>query len=151
MQPELIQEARNLLRQTRSGALATLANGSPFTSLVTLADDVDGSPIFLFSRLSAHTQNLASDPRCSLLLVQTGKGDPLAHPRLTVNGTAHKSDAPHLRDVFLKANPKSKLYIDFPDFAFYKMQVADFHLNGGFARAANFAARDVLGVQDNAG
>lgn len=144
MRTELIIEARSLLRQIRSGALASLENGFPFTSLVTLAPDSDGSPIFLFSRLSVHTKNLDADPRCSLLLVQSGKGDPLAHPRLTVNGLAHKSNAPHLRDLFLQANPKSKLYIDFPDFAFYKMQVSHFHLNGGFARAANFDAGEVL-------
>ena len=144
MRPELINEAKNLLRQIRSGSLATLNAGNPFTSLVTLAPDADGSPFFLFSRLSVHTKNLDADPRCSLLLVQTGKGDPLAHPRLTVSGLAHKTDAPHLRDLFLKANPKSQLYIDFPDFAFYKMQVSHFHLNGGFARAADFTAQEVL-------
>ena len=144
MRPELINEAKNLLRQIRSGSLATLNAGNPFTSLVTLAPDADGGPFFLFSRLSVHTKNLDADPRCSLLLVQTGKGDPLAHPRLTVNGLAHKTNAPHLRDLFLKANPKSQLYIDFPDFAFYKMQVSHFHLNGGFARAADFTAQEVL-------
>ena len=79
--------ARMLLRTIRSGALATIdAEGMPFASLVTMATDVDGTPLMLLSRLSAHTRNLLADPRCSLLFSQGGKGDPLAHPRLTVNG-----------------------------------------------------------------
>ena len=81
--------ARELLRTVRSGALATLEpDGTPFASLVTIATDSDGTPLMLLSRLSAHTRNLLADPRCSLLFSAGGKGDPLAHPRLTVVGRA---------------------------------------------------------------
>ncbi len=92
--------AKSLLRKIRSGALATLERqgehegGAPFASLVTVATDVDGTPLLLLSRLSAHTLNLEADPRCSLLLSQGGKGDPLAHPRLTVTGRAERSAEP---------------------------------------------------------
>ena len=55
---------------------------------MTVATDWDGSPLLLLSRLSSHTLNLEADPRASLLLAETGKGDPLAHPRLTVIGAA---------------------------------------------------------------
>ena len=34
--------------------------------------------------LALHTLHLKRDARCSLMLSQTGKGDPLAHPRLTL-------------------------------------------------------------------
>jgi putative heme iron utilization protein len=78
--------ARSLLRRARSGTLATLdaGTGAPFASLVSVATDSDGSPLFLVSTLAAHTGHLAHDPRASLLLAAGGKGDPLAHPRLTV-------------------------------------------------------------------
>ena len=66
--------------------LALEPDGTPFASLVTIATDADGTPLMLLSRLSAHTRNLLADPRCSLLFSQGGKGDPLAHPRLTVVG-----------------------------------------------------------------
>src|ERR1041384_6564617 len=84
--------AKDLLRSVRAGALATLARagGFPFASLVTVATDVDGSPLLLMSRLSAPTQNLEADSRASILLAQGGKGDPLAHPRLTVIGRAER-------------------------------------------------------------
>src|SRR6202051_1541045 len=86
--------AKGLLRSTRSGALATLDRntGHPFSSLVNVATDVDGSPLILVSRLSTHTANIEVDPRASVLLASTGKGDPLAHPRLTALGKFVKMD-----------------------------------------------------------
>src|SRR5215471_11766508 len=83
-----IAVAKELLRVTRAGALATIDRntGHPFSSLVNVATDADGSPLILVSRLSTHTANIEVDPRASVLLAQTGKGDPLAHPRLTVLG-----------------------------------------------------------------
>src|ERR1043166_1306111 len=80
--------AKNLLRTVRAGTLATLDrnSGHPFASLVNVATDADGSALILTSRLSTHTANIEVDGRSSLLLAQAGKGDPLAHPRLTVLG-----------------------------------------------------------------
>src|SRR6267378_20252 len=80
--------AKTLLRTIRAGTLATLDRntGHPFASLVNVATDLDGSPLILTSRLSTHTANIETDGRASILLAQTGKGDPLAHPRLTVLG-----------------------------------------------------------------
>jgi putative heme iron utilization protein len=130
--------AKSLLRTIRAGALATLdpQEGFPFASLVTVATDHDGSPLFLMSRLSAHTLNLERDPRASLLLAETGRGDPLAHPRLTLVGRAERAEEPRIRERFLARHPKAKLYVDFPDFSFFRLSVAGGHLNGGFARAA---------------
>src|SRR5580658_191520 len=81
--------AKELLRSTRAGTLATLDRntGHPFASLVNVATDSDGSPLILVSRLSTHTANLEVDARASILLAETGKGDPLAHARLTVLGS----------------------------------------------------------------
>jgi len=86
--------AKQLLRGVRAGALATLGreDGFPFASLVTVATDLDGSPLLLMSRLSTHTLNLERDPSASLLLAQGGKGDPLAHPRLTVIGRVQRTE-----------------------------------------------------------
>ena len=137
--------ARNLLRSIRSGALATLdPDGAPFASLVTVATDADGTPLLLLSRLSAHTRNLLADPRCSLLLAAGGKGDPLAHPRLTVAGRAAPREEARARARFLARHPKAKLYADFPDFGFYALAPAAGHLNGGFAKAATLTRDELL-------
>ncbi len=137
--------SRMLLRSIRSGALATLdPEGIPFASLVTIATDADGTPLMLLSRLSAHTRNLLADPRCSLLFSQGGKGDPLAHPRLTVVGRAVPSAEPRIRERFLARHPKAKLYADFPDFAFFALAPEAGHLNGGFAKAATLTRGELL-------
>lgn len=143
--------AKRLLRSIRAGALATIDRntGHPFGSLVTVATDSDGSPLILISRLSSHTANLEADRRASVLLAAAGKGDPLAHPRLTVLGRFAKiardgADEPHLRRRFLARHPKAELYAGFADFALWLMSVESAHLNAGFARAADLTAADVL-------
>jgi putative heme iron utilization protein len=143
--------AKTLLRSVRAGTLGTLDRntGHPFASLVNVATDVDGSPVILTSRLSTHTANLEADGRASVLLAETGKGDPLAHPRLTVLGTfarveRENPDEARVRRRFLARHPKSELYAGFGDFSFWRMHVASAHLNGGFARAADLKAADLL-------
>src|SRR5579871_3802353 len=143
--------AKTLLRATRAGTLATIDRntGHPFASLVNVATDSDGSPLILVSRLSTHTANLEADGRASLLLSTTGKGDPLAHPRLTLLGTFKQMarddvQEPRVRRRFLSRHPKSELYAGFGDFSFWRLAVVSAHLNGGFARAADLKAADVL-------
>ncbi len=143
--------AKDLLRSTRAGTLATIDRntGHPFASLVNVATDNDGAPLILISRLATHTANLEVDGRASLLLAASGKGDPLAHPRLTLLGAfaaiaRDSSDAPRLRRRFLARHPKSELYAGFADFSFWRLDTVSAHLNGGFARAADLKAADVL-------
>lgn len=137
--------AKHLLRTIRAGGLATLDkdSGFPFASLVTVATDHDGSPLLLMSRLAAHTGNLDRDLRASILLAQGGKGDPLAHPRLTVSGRVARTQEAGVRLRFLARHPKAKLYAGFEDFSFWRMAIAGAHLNGGFARAMTLSAADI--------
>ncbi|MCW5693796.1 MAG: HugZ family protein [Pseudolabrys sp.] len=142
---------KELLRRIRAGTLATLDRntGHPFASLVNVGTDADGSPVILISRLSTHTANLEADGRASVLLAETGKGDALTHPRLTVLGrfaavAREAADEARLRRRFLAHHPKAQLYAGFADFAFWRMQVEAAHLNGGFARAADLTAADIL-------
>jgi heme iron utilization protein len=143
--------AKVLLRTTRAGALATIDRntGHPFASLVNVATDIDGAPLILVSRLSTHTANLERDGRASLLLASTGKGDPLAYPRLTLLGSFVRVPGddprePRIRRRFLARHPKSELYAGFADFSFWRLDAVSAHLNGGFARAADLKAADVL-------
>jgi heme iron utilization protein len=148
---DALAEAKRVLRSVRAGALASLGEtGHPFASLVNVATDYDGSPLLLLSRLAAHTLNLERDPRCSALLSQGGKGDPLAHPRLTIVGRAERTRAEHVRGRFLRRHPKSELYAGFADFSFWRIDVERAHLNGGFARAADFSGAAVLTPLDGA-
>lgn len=137
---------RHLLRAIRVGSLGTLdrETGFPITTLVSVATDLDGAPVILVSGLSHHTKNLKVDPRCSLLLSEGGRGDPLAHPRLTLTAIAERVDDAAIRRRFLARHAKAKLYVDFPDFAFYRLAPQVMQLNGGFARAFDGDGRLIL-------
>ncbi|MFZ3328052.1 MAG: pyridoxamine 5'-phosphate oxidase family protein [Methylocella sp.] len=153
---DALAQAKELLRSVRAGALATMVpeNAFPFASLVNVATAPDGSPILLLSRLAAHTRHLASDPRLSLLLVQTGRGDPLAHPRVTIMGRGACVIDPDgraaLKARFLAKHPESALYADFADFSFWRVAMEQAHFNGGFARAGHFKAESLATSLDGA-
>lgn len=115
---------------------------------VALASEPDGHPVMLVSSLSRHTQALRSDPRCSLLVGEPGKGDPLAHPRLSITGEARFLDRESqehatARRRFLARHPKASLYADFADFSFVRIVMARASLNGGFARAYAMSESDL--------
>lgn len=140
-----VAESKRLLRSIRTATLATLTStGAPFATLTAIATDYDGAPILLLSKLAHHTGNLERDGRCSLLLAQGGRGDPMAHPRLTLIATAARTQSPSARARFLARNPKAQLYADFPDFSFWRAEIEAVHLNGGFARAADFGPDALL-------
>jgi hypothetical protein len=143
--------AKELIRTARFATLATLepGSGAPFASLVSLATDLDGSPLILTSKLSGHTGNLEADPRASLLCYAPGKGDPLAHPRVTVIARGRRveregDEGERVRRRFLARQPKAALYVDFSDFAFWRFEMERASLNGGFGRAFLLSRADLV-------
>ena len=120
-----IADVKRLMRLARTGALATLEakGGAPLTTLLGVASDFDGAPLFLMSTLSRHTRNLAGDPRASLLL--TGpheRGDPLNQPRVTLGGRVERCAAPRAKVRYLQRNPKAGLYAGFADFGLFRLR-----------------------------
>lgn len=144
------RQGKALVRTARYGALGTLdpTDGSPFVTRVSLATSMEGAPVFLMSRLSGHFTNLETDARCSLLVGEPGKGDPLAHPRITLVGTAEHlqqgTERDHIKQRYLNRHPKAELYADFPDFAFWKFKISRASLNGGFGKAYAFKSSDLV-------
>ena len=145
--PAAVTGVKRLMRLARTGALASLepTGGAPLTTLVGVASDFDGAPLFLMSTLSRHTRNLANDPRASLLLTGAHeRGDPLNHPRVTLSGRVERWAAPRAKARYLQRNPKAGLYAGFADFALYRLRIDDVHFNGGFGRAAPLTVAEVL-------
>ena len=148
---EGIRLARTLLRTARYGALAALEpeTGAPLASRVAVATEVGGDPLILVSQLSDHTGAILADPRCSLLLGEPGPGDPLAHPRISLVCRAQKLErgAPASEEAkrrYLNRHPKAKLYADFKDFSFFRLEIEKAGLNGGFARAYRLDRGDIV-------
>lgn len=142
-------EMRRMVADARYAALSWLApdDGHPLVSRVGLATCAAGTPLIFISALSAHTKALDNDPRCGLLVGEPGKGDPVAHPRLTLKCRAEMLDGDAAMDArmrYLAAHPKAQLYIDLPDFRYVRLVVLGGSFNGGFGRAYDVAPTDIL-------
>lgn len=152
---EAIRLARTLMRSARHGAIAVLEPGTgvPLASRVAVATDYDGAPLILISGLAAHTPAIEADPRCSLLLGEPGKGDAMAHARITITCIAEKiarEDPRHGRIEwrFLSHTPKAKLYAGLGDFAFFRLEPQRASLNGGFGKAFALTRENLLTAGD---
>src|SRR5215471_18897741 len=138
--------AKKLLREARSGALATLMPGSgdPYCSLVNVATAPDGAPLLLISRLAVHTKNILADPRVSLMLDERKPGDPLQRARVMLMGTAAVSDDKNVRRRYLDRQPEAEMFAGFGDFAFYRIALKGAHLVAGFGRIVDLKPDDIL-------
>lgn len=150
MKPEKAFDARlaakKLLREGRSGALATLilGSGDPYCSLVNVATAADGAPIFLLSNLALHTKNVLADPRVSLMLDERKEGDPLEGARVMLMGTCAKEAGSSVSSAYLRRHPDAEMFASFADFAFYRMEIARAHLVAGFGRIVDLGPPEVL-------
>ena len=138
--------AKKLLREARSGALASLMppSGDPYCSLVNVATAADGSPLMLLSRLAIHTKNILADTRVSLMLDERKEGDPLEGARVMLIGQASATDDPEARRRYLDRQPEAAMFAGFPDFAVYRMSITRAHLVAGFGRIVDVAPADLL-------
>lgn len=143
--------AHSLLDEVSLGSLATfeVETRAPMATLTTVACDDDRTPIILISALAGHTRALRADPRCSLLMARPGAGDPLAHPRLTVQAHAafldrERDDGRRARQRFLERHPKAALYADFADFSFVRLEMTHGWLNAGFGRAFRLERMELI-------
>jgi putative heme iron utilization protein len=137
-EPTYAERARTLVERGRVGMLATLSRrrpGHPFGSVMPYALDGSGQPLLLISTLAMHTQNLQADPRASLLVTEPAAEDALAAGRVTLMGEAVRVAAaavPPARTAYLARHPKAASWVDFVDFAFWRLAVGDVYFVGGF-------------------
>jgi hypothetical protein len=148
--PTHAERCRTLVLGARSAALCTVARdpeGFPYGSLVTVAIDEAGRPLFLLSELAEHTGNLHAHPQASVLLTEPlGTHDqPLALGRVTILGPCAKviaGEADAVRATFLAQQPSASYYVDFEDFAFYRLEPLALRYVGGFGRMSWVTADD---------
>ena len=138
--------AKKLLREGRSGALATLMPGSgdPYCSLVNVATESSGAPLMLLSTLAIHTKNILADNRVSLMLDERKAGDPLEGARVMLMGNAVRTTRGETRTAYLRRQTEAEQFVNFKDFLFFKMNVLRAHLVAGFGRIVDLSAQDIL-------
>ena len=125
--------------------------GSPFGSLMPYGLDARGRPIFLISTMAVHTQNIEHDPRASLFISQTDSlGDPLDASRVTLMGEVSKvpeGEIGEARELYLSRYRNASYWVDFDDFFFFRMEVADIYFVGGFGAMGWVTAEDYYGAK----
>ncbi|AKF02958.1 HugZ family protein [Sandaracinus amylolyticus] len=153
--PSHAERCRTLAAQVRSGTLCTIARdpeGYPYGSLVAVAIDARGRPLLLLSRLAEHTQNLDARADASILLSEPADrhAQRLALGRVTLLGPCRVVPEPEraaARAAFLAIQPEAASYVDFGDFAFYRLDPIALRYVGGFGRMSWVSAEDYAAAE----
>lgn len=132
------EAAKTLLASASRGVVATLdrESGSPYASVIELLPTEEGEIVVFLSELAEHTKNFQADPRVSIVVAEEMAADRiLALGRATFQGSIERVDDPAIfRDAYLARHPEAVTYIDFSDFAFYRITVERCRYIGGFGR-----------------
>jgi putative heme iron utilization protein len=146
--PSHAERARTLVEHVGTGTLSTAAaelDGHPYGSFVTYGLE-NGQPVFLISALAEHTKNMLGEPRCSLMVVEPGQGDPLARGRVTLVARATRlekgDESAAAREAFLAAHPGASYYVDYGDFRFWRATVEKVRYIGGYGRMSWIEAEE---------
>lgn len=147
--PSHAEYAKTLASRFSVGSLGTILAtepvGYPYASFVTFALE-QGNPIFLISSLAEHTKNLLADSRASLLIAESGEGDPLAKSRVTLLGPCQAlhsaEDKARAGAAFCAVHPDAAYYLDFRDFALFQLSVTAIRYIGGYGRMSWVSGAD---------
>jgi len=149
---DAVAYAKRLMREARTGALATLnEDGGPYASLVTVSTLPDNSPVMFLSNLAKHTANFKRDQRVSLLLEERRPGDPLAIGRVSLMGRIAVTEDPAAARRHAARHNTTKSFSKFPDFAWYRIEVESAHLVAGFGRIVGIEGKDLRTEVSDAG
>lgn len=144
---------RTLLTVGRFATLTTITAaghaepGFPYGSFVAYSVLDDGSPLVCISELAEHTRNAHADPRAGMLL--TGlpvdhASDPLDRPRASLLGRLEPyepSDAETAAHA--ERHPGVLDYVDFPDFGWWRLEIADARFVGGFGHMSWVTGKEI--------
>ncbi len=138
-EPSHAERARTLVYLQQTGSLSTLSRkqpGWPFGSVMPYGLDRQGQPVFLISTMAMHTQNLLGDPRASLLVTPPeSRIDPLGAARVTLMGSVTKvpkEQSAEVRACYLERHANASYWVDYQDFGFFRMAIAEIYFVGGF-------------------
>lgn len=109
-------------------------------------DDVTGRPIFIFSGMSSHTQDVLADPHASLTVAAKdfkGAADGRVNLMGRVELIRDAAEKEAAKAVYLKKHPGA-FWVEFGDFNWFRMSVDKVRFVGGFARAGSVTAEEYL-------
>lgn len=148
---ERAAKALELLQSRKDGVLCTHSErmgGYPYGSYAPYAVNAHHEPFFFLSGLAVHTKNLQHNAKASLLVSE----NEAAGGRLNLFGevlaVVDEAEIPALRDIYLRDHPDAKQWIDFGDFQFYKLEIANIYWVGGFGEMGWVPANLFVSIQD---
>jgi putative heme iron utilization protein len=113
-----------------------------------VSDDLTSFYLHL-SRLSVHTRDILADPRVSLLIRESDRGesDPQTLARVTLQGevvTVSKTDSHYeaIKSLYLKKFPDAEMRFSLGDFDLYRIHPKSARYVGGFAQAFNLTVEN---------
>lgn len=109
----------------------------PYGSVMGYAVDNQGNPFVFISDLAVHTDNIKANPNSSLMIFAADKkGNVFNGSRVTVEGkfvmVKDKKESAKLRAAYLKKHPDAKIFINFGDFNYFRMEISSIYYIGGF-------------------
>lgn len=130
--------AADLVQAARYGILSTLIteDGYPYGSLVEVLPLPDGDVVLFLSQLAEHRRFLTADLRASVVIAPHIH-DPraMAQPRVTLIGRAGPvEDRAAYAEAYIRLHPMAASYINFPDFAFFRLHVERVRYIAGFGQ-----------------
>ncbi|MBI5301233.1 MAG: pyridoxamine 5'-phosphate oxidase family protein [Chloroflexi bacterium] len=143
-----------IIRTQRVAALGTLRDSAPFVSLVLFAASTDFIVYYIHvSRLAHHTQDLARDPRVSLMIAERDDDarDPQQLARVSILGHAamlapEDAEYASARAAYLTRHPENQFLFEFKDFALWRIEAQSARYVAGFAQAFTLNADDLRRV-----
>ena len=116
----------------------------PGGSVVGFAPDFEGRPLFIFSGMSTHTQDILANPHCSVTIAAKdfkGAADGRVNLMGRVELIKDKDEKEEAKAVYLKKHPNA-FWVNFGDFNWFRMTVDKVRFVGGFARAGTCTAEE---------
>ena len=144
------EKLRNLLLNTRWGALATALDDVPYASWVAYVVEPDFQGFLLhLSRLARHTRFLMENPAASLALCEPddGRSDPQTLARVSLSGWVQElvrgsDEYNQARARYLARLPDAEPLFGFADFHLFRLKLEQAQFVPGLGQAKRLRASD---------
>jgi putative heme iron utilization protein len=135
-----------------TAALGTLHGGEPFVSMVPFSLLPDGAAFVIHvSHLASHTKDMLQHSSVSLMVTASAAPDiaPQALPRVTIQANAavceeSEPDYEGAKAAYIAKFPQAADLFDFGDFELFLLTPHAARYIGGFARAADVTAKNLI-------
>ena len=145
---------RDLLLDTRWGALATALDETPYASWVAFVVEPDFQGFLLhLSRLARHTRFMLENPLASLALCETddGRRDPQTLARVSLSGKVQdlvrgSDDYNQAQARYLSRFPEAEHTFGFGDFHLFRLKLDQAQFVPGLGQAKRLRRSDFAGL-----